>query len=194
MKESLKKMIMLLPQITTLLSLRIHKAKTGAGFVVNGYMRLYGAGQLKMGQNVRVNSCYRYNPVGGNTFTSIYIKPDAVVNIGNDTGMSNVAIYAAQKIEIGNRVKLGGSVSIYDTDFHSVNFQDRQEKVDLNVKSSPIKIGDDVFVGAHSIILKGVNIGDRSVVGAGSVVTKDIPADEVWGGAPAKFIRKIEES
>ena len=45
------------------------------------------------------------------------------------------------------------------------------------IKSSPIRIGDDVFIGGNSIILKGINIGDRSVIGAGSVVTKDVPSD-----------------
>ena len=48
-----------------------------------------------------------------------------------------------------------------------------------------------MFIGANSIILKGVTIGERSIIGAGSVVTKNIPDDEIWAGNPAKFIRKI---
>ena len=55
----------------------------------------------------------------------------------------------------------------------------------------PIIVGDDVFVGANSIILKGVIIGARVIIGAGSVVTKNIPSDEIWAGNPAKFIRKV---
>jgi acetyltransferase-like isoleucine patch superfamily enzyme len=57
--------------------------------------------------------------------------------------------------------------------------------------SEPIVIGDDVFIGANSIVLKGVNIGDRSIIGAGSVVSKNIPADEIWAGNPIKFIKRI---
>ena len=57
-------------------------------------------------------------------------------------------------------------------------------------KTSPIVIEDDVFIGANSIICKGVHIGARSIIAAGSVVVKDIPRDEVWGGNPARFIRK----
>lgn len=53
------------------------------------------------------------------------------------------------------------------------------------------KICDDVFIGCRSIILKGVTIGARSIIAAGSVVTKDVPADEIWGGNPAQFIKKI---
>lgn len=52
-------------------------------------------------------------------------------------------------------------------------------------------IEDNVFIGARCIILKGVTIGENSIVGAGSVVTKSIPANEIWAGNPAKFIRKI---
>ena len=55
-----------------------------------------------------------------------------------------------------------------------------------------VKIGNNVFIGAHSIICQPVTIGDDVVIAAGAVVTKDIPSGEVWGGVPAKFIRKVE--
>jgi len=60
------------------------------------------------------------------------------------------------------------------------------------VKSAPIVIEDGAFVGGSSLIMKGVTIGRHSIVAAGSVVTKDIPPNEIWGGNPAKFIRKLE--
>ena len=53
-----------------------------------------------------------------------------------------------------------------------------------------ITIGDDVFIGAQSIILKGVTIGDRAVIGAGSVVTKDVPADAIAAGNPAGVVKR----
>ena len=56
---------------------------------------------------------------------------------------------------------------------------------------APVVIGGNVFIGARCIILKGVTIGENSIIGAGSVVTKSIPANEIWAGNPAKFIRKI---
>ena len=61
----------------------------------------------------------------------------------------------------------------------------------MHKKCAPVVIEDNVFIGARCIILKGVTIGENSVVGAGSVVTKSIPANEIWAGNPAKFIRKI---
>lgn len=83
---------------------------------------------------------------------------------------------------------------IFDTDFHSVNASRRtNRKEDIeNAKKSPIHIGDLVFIGTGCIIGKGVCIGDKSIVAAGSVVTKDIPAGEIWGGNPARFIKKAE--
>ena len=56
---------------------------------------------------------------------------------------------------------------------------------------APIVLGKNVWVGANATILRGVTIGDNAVVAAGAVVTKDIPADTVAGGVPAKAIRKI---
>ena len=73
-----------------------------------------------------------------------------------------------------------------------IEFQARRFYKVSNFFTAPIVIGNDVFVGANSIILKGVTIGDRAIIGAGSIVTKDIPKDEVWAGNPAKFIRKIK--
>jgi UDP-2-acetamido-3-amino-2,3-dideoxy-glucuronate N-acetyltransferase len=55
-----------------------------------------------------------------------------------------------------------------------------------------VKIGNYVFIGAHTIITKPVTIGNFSIVAAGSVVTKDIPSCEIWGGIPARFIKKRE--
>ena len=60
-------------------------------------------------------------------------------------------------------------------------------------KIIPIKIGNNNFIGANSIINPGVTIGDNCVIAAGSIVTKDIPSGEIWGGVPAHYIMKIEE-
>ncbi|MBP5615893.1 MAG: sugar O-acetyltransferase, partial [Alphaproteobacteria bacterium] len=69
---------------------------------------------------------------------------------------------------------------------------DINPKTRLNAIPQPVKIGKNVLIGANSILLSGVTIGDNSVVGAGSVVTKDIPANTIAVGNPAKVIKKIE--
>ena len=93
---------------------------------------------------------------------------------------------------LGNNVKIGGGVCIYDTDFHSLDPVIRRSSEDLkNRAEKSVVIDNDVFIGAKSIILKGVTIGENSVIGAGSVVTKSVPANQIWAGNPAKFIRSI---
>lgn len=186
------KEIYLLPMtVLNKVILRMHKAEIEDNIVINGRLRLFGNGKLQLGEGVRINSLYRMNPIGGNEFCSIYIKPNALVKIGKNTGISNAALYASKCIEIGERVKIGGNVKIYDTDFHSLNYKERAMANDPGVKSESVYIRDDAFIGAHSIILKGVTVGERSVIAAGSVVTKSVPHDEMWGGVPARFIKKL---
>ena len=107
------------------------------------------------------------------------------------TFLSSTAIVWHDQIEIGDNVNLGGNVVLYDTDFHSLDSKDRinrQEDI-RGTKTKPVKIGNNVFVGAHSTILKGVSIGDNAMIGACSVVTKNVPENEIWAGNPAKFIK-----
>jgi acetyltransferase-like isoleucine patch superfamily enzyme len=81
---------------------------------------------------------------------------------------------------------------IFDTDFHPVEpLGRRYQTPDWENISAPVLIGSDVFLGARSIVMKGVTIGSGSVIGAGSIVTKDIPANVVAAGNPAKVIRQI---
>ena len=59
-------------------------------------------------------------------------------------------------------------------------------------ETGKIKIGNNVFLGANTMITKAVTIGDNVIVGAGSIVTKDIPSNEIWAGVPARFIKKYD--
>ncbi|MBC7981251.1 MAG: acyltransferase, partial [Armatimonadetes bacterium] len=93
-------------------------------------------------------------------------------------------------INIGRHCNLGGNVRIFDHDFHALDADVRRGPRGCDdCATKPISIGDDVFIGAESIILKGVTIGHRAVIGAGSVVTRDIPDDSVAAGNPAVIIR-----
>ena len=124
--------------------------------------------------------------------SKIVVSQGASLTIGENSGISNVVLYSTDSISIGSNVNIGAGTMIFDTDFHSTDWRDRidREKDRNCAKSKPISIGDNVFIGARSIVTKGVTIGDRSMVAAGSVVAHDIPADELWGGNPARFIRK----
>lgn len=191
MKELLKMIINLPCYIYNKCVFLFHKSNVAKSVVINGKLRVYGKGKIILEDGVRINSRFRNNPIGGQVFSSFYSKKDAVIKIGKETGISNTSIYAAKQVIIGAHTKIGGNVKIYDTDFHSLDYKERAD-MERDVSTvCGVEIGDNVFLGAHSIVLKGVKIGDRSIVGAGSVVTKSIPCDEVWGGNPARFIRKI---
>lgn len=96
----------------------------------------------------------------------------------------------SDSVTIGDNVKVRACVLITDTDAYPLDYLARRTSND-GTKSTPIVIEDDVWVGAHSIILKGVTIGARSIIGAGSVVTKSIPADCVAAGNPCKVIKTL---
>ena len=147
---------------------------------------------IVIGDHVSINSCRKSNPIGGDTKTILFAKGNGKIRIGNNCGISNATIFATESITIGNDVTIGGSTKIYDTDFHWLELQERMSKTGGATK--PVEIRDGAFIGAHCIILKGVTIGKEAIVGAGSVVTKSIPDGEIWGGNPAKFIRKIEKN
>ncbi|MFE0623422.1 acyltransferase [Priestia aryabhattai] len=173
------------------LIIKKHKVDVEKNLKINGIIHIDNKGSMNVGQNVRINSGKNYNIIGGDTRTSLIALNKAVIKIGSETGMSNTTIVAKKEVIIGPRVMIGGSVKIYDNDFHSVDFIERMKQPDQGIISKSVIIEEGVFVGSHSIILKGVTIGKFSVIGAGSVVTKSIPPRQVWGGNPAKFIRNI---
>lgn len=143
--------------------------------------------QLKILNNVRFNN---YNDAGWYCRCAIWVRAGASLTIGNNCGFNGVLLYASNSIVIGDNVNIGGGTRIMDTDFHPLDYMERRNGIN-GTKAAPIVIENDAFIGANCIILKGITIGARSIVAAGSVVTKSIPSDEVWGGNPAKFIRKL---
>ena len=162
----------------------------GENVSINGRIYFHGTGKIVIGNNVTIQTDPSINPTAGGCRTHITAYKNALVKIGNDCGISHTAITAKKNIIIGNNVLIGSNCMITDTDFHSIDFRKR-EKGDEGIFED-VYIGDNVFVGARSIILKGVKIGNGSVIGAGSVVTKDVPEYQLWAGNPAKFIRCIE--
>lgn len=167
--------------------------KLGSHFRVSGKIGLINKGECQIGSNFVCTSGTMANAMGRNVRSYIKVCDNAILQIGDNVGISSTTIRVAKKVIIGNNVKIGALTIITDTDAHSLDYNLRRhpQTDGLNAKSSPIIIEDDAFIGTSSIICKGVHIGARSIIGAGSVVTKSIPSDEIWAGNPAKFIRKI---
>lgn len=112
----------------------------------------------------------------------------AIISIGNNCGFSGTVIGAMEKIEIGNDVLCGANTLITDFDWHGILPHERKTSPG---DSRPIIIGNNVFIGYGTVVLKGVTIGDNSVIGANSVVTKSIPANVIAGGNPCKVIKEL---
>ena len=104
--------------------------------------------------------------------------------IGDNNFINGAIISATTKVTIGNNCKFGPFSMIIDSDFHNVKDHTKDGE------SDEIVIEDDVWIGAKATILKGVRIGRGAVVAVGSVVTKDVPANAISAGVPAKVIKE----
>jgi len=143
------------------------------------------------------NNCL-FNSSKNSIITGLYqpcsfitLGKNAEIVFGNNTGASGLTIAAKTKITIGNNVLIGSNCTIVDTDFHHSDPLKRMLGI---VPTRPIVIEDNVFIGFHCFILKGVTIGKNSVVGANSVVFDDIPDNCIAIGNPCKvIIRRIRD-
>lgn len=108
--------------------------------------------------------------------------------IGNYSGIG-INARVTGPVTIGDNVMMGPEVHIY-TSNHAFNRTDIPMIQQGNQKNRPVKIMNDVWIGARSLILPGVTIGEGSIIAAGSVVTKDVPSYCIVGGNPAKVIKK----
>lgn len=149
--------------------------------------------KCKIGEDFAFKSGKTFNQIGRPQPTYFTVRYNGELIIGNNVAISNTAIVCEKRITIGNNVRIGANVVIYDSDFHSLDIIKRtsthEDRSDIIRK--PVVIEDGVFIGAHAIILKGVTIGKNSIVGAASVVTRNIPPNEIWAGNPAVFVKSL---
>lgn len=193
-KDIIKKVLFFPGRIYNLINFKIHGVTYEKGLSTIGRIGIYRGGKLTLGKNVTINSSRYANPLGDKMVFEI--KRGAEVVIGNNSGLSCSIIKADTCVRIDEYVNVGAGCMIMDTDSHALNEEARKsnEKNEMQTVSKPIHIKSGAFIGARSIILKGVTIGEGSVVGAGSVVTKNIPSGEIWAGNPARYIKKIVRS
>ena len=118
-------------------------------------------------------------------YDGIY-KPGPSIIIGNHSFIGNNCEFnISHGIEIGANALIAAGCRFID---HDHNFELGQLIRIQQCTEGKIVLGQDVWLGCHAVVLKGVTIGDGAIVGAGSIVTKSIPANEIWVGVPAKKI------
>ncbi|GAA5193173.1 DapH/DapD/GlmU-related protein [Arthrobacter gyeryongensis] len=120
----------------------------------------------------------------------------ARIEVGTDSGLTSATISAACSIRVGQRVLIGAGTLITDSDHHVVSPRDpslrRHAAFPEPRPEHAVSIEDDVFIGARSMVLKGVTIGRGSVIGAGSVVSRSIPEGVIAAGNPCRPLRALE--
>ena len=183
-----------LTRLRNKLNFKINGVKYGKKCCLEGriWLSVEDGAKVSIGSGCHITGGRFVNRIGRNLASSLSAARGAVLTIGDCCGISSTCIWAKESIVIGNNVNIGADCLIMDHDAHSLDFQKRHTFADdyAGTATAPIRIADDVLIGAKVIVLKGVTIGARAIVGAGSVVTRDIPADEIWAGNPAKFIKK----
>ncbi len=147
---------------------------------------LVGSGNLSIGDDVRLSGKPSF------AFSSRHCdSPSLVIGTGTFIG-HNCAMIVGRGITIGNHCLIAGGVRISDFDGHPIDADDRRNGLTTPSDNvSPVSIGDDVWIGHGAIVLKGVRIGDRAIVGARAVVTRDVPADTIVAGNPARHVKSL---
>jgi acetyltransferase-like isoleucine patch superfamily enzyme len=164
-------------------------ASVGEGFQMEKLPYITGQGRITLGAGVRLSG----KPSIG--FSNRH-RASPELCVGDDTFIGHDCSFGiAFSVRIGKHCYLAGGVSVRDHDGHPLDALLRRAKEPTPAEGiKPVVIGDDVWVGAGALIMKGVTVGDRAVVGAGAVVTKDVPPDTVVAGNPARVVKELELS
>lgn len=189
MIKILKKMIGMLNFLYNKVLFRHFSVIAGKNISINGRVLIKGNKKsIEIGDNCILNSDRSSVPLGYQDRINFWCFQNGRILIGDGCGLSNVTLCSAEKISIGKNVLLGGGVKIFDTDFHSLDYSKRIDiENDEDRRTAPVFIEDGAFIGAGTVILKGVTIGQKSIVGAEAVVTCSIPPNQIWGGESCKI-------
>ena len=148
------------------------------------------ANTLVLGNNVYLRSMSKgYHAAMPFPSCILMDKKDARVEIGDNCRINGTYIHAQKSIKIGKNTVIAAGTQIIDTNGHETISTDRTKGRDT---PQAIEIGENVWIGLNSIILKGTSIGKNSVVGANSVVKGSFPDNSLILGNPATLVKKLE--
>jgi len=177
--------------------------KSSTHFNQNTIIYIGSSASLSIGNNlnfgghsiIRTNQNHWYfgDNISISTHCAIFArekKIEGIFTMGNGSNISdNTIIDVCANVSIGKSVAIGNGCTIFT---HNHIYTDKSKAAwKGGVITGPVTIADNCWIGANVTIMPGVTIGKHSVVGAGSVVTKDVPAEVIVGGVPAKIIKSI---
>lgn len=148
-------------------------------FSPNTEVSIAGKGMLKVGKRVRVHR-----------HSKISVSKHGLLELGNNVALGkNVSIYCFEKIKIGDYSELGQDTKIYD---HDHDFRVEGGYKERKFKTSPVVIGENVWIGCNVVILRGTKIGNNCVVGAGCVLKGEYPDNTVITQKRDTMVKKYE--
>ncbi|MGD9420061.1 MAG: acyltransferase [Verrucomicrobiota bacterium JB025] len=185
----MKRIILELQWAFTRLYLRFKGAELGKNVRCNGipHVKIRKGGRLIIGDNVQINCSPWANAHVVSGSTNFFVGNNATLRLGSDSGVSGCRIVAYENIEIGESSLVGAGSLLCDSDMHEVPLGNP-----TGIRIAPISIGRRVFLGAHSIVTKGITIGDGAVIGAGSIVSSSIAPSTLAAGNPCRQIRTLD--
>lgn len=178
-----------------------HQIALGLSIVFKAFFKLKYRSAVTFGKRVIINHRFKFKGAGRliiaadanlwahkepNEFFTY--SPDAVIKIGERTRLNGVGIQCRESVQIGQDCLVGSAV-IMDNDFHSLNFEHRNNPA--FIKSAPVHIDDKVWLAGQCAILKGVKIGKEAVVGFRAVVASNVPEKTVVAGNPAIVVKNL---
>lgn len=179
-------------KIYNLFYLKKHKVTIGKNPIMLDQiiMKITNESKVKIGDNFRFLSGLRFIDISPAILGSITVKPNAVLSIGDNVGISSSSLLSFNNITIGNNVLIGAGSLIMDTNGHSMDPFERKLESMTGVGRSgiPVVIEDDVWIGSNCSILGGAHVCRGAVIAINSVIKSKIPPYAIAIGNPAKVV------
>lgn len=169
------------------------------GFSIGAGARCWGGLQIAMEMNSSITIGDRFSSTSDVRRAGIAVYSPcklrtmrgAQITIGDDVALNGTSVTCRRQIEIGRGTMVAANVVIVDSDFHRQWPPPSRRIYSEDEDDRPVFIGENVWIGMGSLVLKGTKIGDNSIIGAGSVVAGEIPANVIAAGVPAKVLRRL---
>jgi acetyltransferase-like isoleucine patch superfamily enzyme len=147
-----------------------------------------GSGKIRIGDDVFLSGKSSF--IVGNKLCD-----SSVLEIGNNSKLGHGCdIVVGLRVSIGNNVMIASGTTIRDNDGHPLDALERRQGLPVRREDiQPVEIRDDVWIGAHAYIGRGVVIGERSIIGAYATVRKSVPPDSIVIGNPARVAGKVND-
>src|SRR5208283_2951908 len=148
--------------------------KLGRGVRIYGFVNLYGC---EIGDDVRIGS---------------FVEIQKGVRVGNRCKISSHT-FVCEGVVLEDEVFVGHNVTFINDRYPRATNPDGQPQTEADWKCIPTRVERGASIGSGTTLLCGITIGRRAMIGAGSVVTRDVPADAVVAGNPARILRMLNE-